>query len=608
MVPPSPKRRLLGKILPVAAALAALAAPAVASAQQTTFYLDRLQMAGAPDDGVGVWRPQMSDSARIYGQLGFGYSLNPFRVENYVDKIDQSAIMEKENGAPVRTQLTTYVSAGAEFLSRFGFQVSFPLAVYQEGGSMYSDAAQVRLKVNQASVVPMDLRLDARAVVFRTEDKAFKLGAIASLWAPIGNKYSFGGDTTTTGMLGLAAEYDAHVVAAAVNVGYHFRPKTKINELTIADELVFGAGIFSPLLDDRLRVGAEVTGSIGIGENTTGDVDNTPIEARLQGRYKLDEDGQLYVSLAAGPRVTAGYAPDFRAVAAFGGWFNLFDTKPKSPGFQYVIPGDADKDKIPDDIDMCPNDKEDNKGPNQDDGCPEMLNDVDSDGIPDAQDACVHEPGVKDPDPAKNGCPEFIRRTTASNEITVLKKVPFAFDRADLLPDAFPILNEVVRLLKVNPEIELVRIEGHTDDFGSHKYNDDLSQNRAESVMRYMVERGIAPDHLEAKGFGKRRPLVANDTAEGREKNRRVEFHIVKTKDAKAVTPPAPAGDTPAKTPDKPASDKPAPDKPAPDSSGAAPTPGKPAPTTSMTPPKPAPAPTPTTTGTTPPKPATPPK
>lgn len=573
MVPRSRRLRPLGKIAAFAAFLGALAAPSLASAQQPTFYLDRLQMAGAPDDGVGVWRPQMGTYTRFYGQLGFGYSLNPFRVENYIDKIDQSAIMEKENGAPVRTQVTTYLNAGVEILNRFAFQLAFPLTVFQDGGSMYSDTAQVRLKVNQATVVPMDLRLDGRVILFRTDENAFKLGAIATLWAPVGNRYSFGGDTSTTGMLGLAAEYDARVVAATLNVGYHFRPKAKINELTIADELVFGAGVFAPLLDERLRVGAEVTGSIGMTEGTAGDVDNTPIEARLQGRYKLDEDGQLYVSLAAGPRLSSGYAPDFRAVAAFGGWFNLFDTKPKPRDFQYVIPGDADKDKIPDDIDMCPNDKEDSKGANQDDGCPEMLNDVDSDGIPDAQDACVHEPGVKNPDPAKNGCPEFIRRTTASNEITVLKKVPFAFDRADLLPDAFPVLNEVVRLLKVNPEIELVRIEGHTDDFGSHKYNDDLSQNRAESVMRYMIERGIGAEHLEAKGFGKRRPLVANDNAENREKNRRVEFHIVKTKGSPAVAPPSDTPVTPA--PDK---DKPSPDKPSPDKDKPASDKGKPAP------------------------------
>lgn len=602
MVRPAPQRR--PRLVPLLALLGTLAAPTVASAQQTTFYLDRLQMAGAPDDGVGIWRPQMGERTRFYGQLGLGYSLNPFRVESYVDTIDQSAIVEKQNGTPVSAQLTTYVNAGIEILDRFAFQVSFPLAVYQANSSLFNKDAQIEVRVDGQTVVPMDMRVDGRVIFFRNEARTLKLGASASLWAPTGNELSFGGDRTATGALGVAGEYDAGVVAVALNAGYHFRPATTLNELNIRDELTFGAGVFVPLLDERLRLGAEVLGSVGLDDATRGDVDNTPLEWRLGGRATLGEARQIYVDLSAGTRMSAGYAPDFRGVAALGGWFNLFDTKPKNKDFQYVIPGDADKDKLPDDIDMCPNDKEDGKGPNADDGCPELLNDADSDGIPDTQDACPHEPGPKNDDPAKNGCPEFISRLKDSNEITVLKKVPFAFDHADLLPEAFPILNEVVRLLKVNPEIEVVRIEGHTDDYGSHKYNDDLSQDRADSVMKYMIERGIPAEHLEAKGLGKRRPLVPNDTPEGREKNRRVEFHIVKTKGSPAVpatppdgaTPPngatpPPAGATPPASAPSPTPDKPAPDKPAPDKPAPGPAKPAPAPTPAPTPAKPAPAP-----------------
>lgn len=533
MTPRATRRRLFRRAAPLLAVLSALSASKAALAQNSTFYLDRLQVAGAPDDGVGVWRPQMGQKTRFYGQLGLGYSLNPFRVENYVDTLDQAPIVQnaQKNGNPITMQLTTYLNAGVEILDRFAFQVSFPLAVYQAGGSLNNSEAEIQTGVNVTqTVVPMDLRFDGRVIIFRNESRSFKLGGIATLWAPTGNEYSFGGDTSVTGALGLAAEYDARFMAVTLNAGYHFRPNAQINEFHLADELTFGAGVFVPLLDERLRLGAEFLGSVGIRDNTTGDVDNTPLEWRVEGRGALGEDRNLWVGLSAGTRASAGYAPDLRVVAAFGGWFNLFNTKAKSPDFVYVIPGDADKDKLPDDIDMCPNDKEDGKGPNADDGCPELLNDSDSDGIPDAQDACPHEPGVKDPDPKKNGCPEFIRRKKDSDQIEVLKEVQFAFDRADLLTTAFPILNEVVRLLNVNPEIELVRIEGHTDDYGSHKYNDELSQDRADSVMRYLVQRGIAADRLEAKGFGKRRPLVENDTPEGRAKNRRVEFHIVRSK------------------------------------------------------------------------------
>lgn len=523
-------RRLLC-LLPVSVVLAVLAAPSVASAQRATFYLDRLQMAGAPDDGIGVWRPHLGERTRFYGQLGLGLSLSPYRVENYIDTIDQAPIVEEQNGHPVEMQLVTYANAGVEILERFSFQLSFPMAVYQSVNSLVNEDARIREEVNVQEITPMDLRLDGRLVFYRNDSKSLKLGAIAALWFPTGNEYTFGGDTTITGSLGLAAEWDAGLFAVALNVGYHFRPATQLNEFKLGDELKYGLGAWVPFGDGQFRVGAEVTGSMGITNGTLGDVDNVPMEARLEGRMGLGKDpSQGWIGIAAGPRITAGYAPDFRALAVFGGWFPVTDTKPKQRDFVYVIPADTDKDRLPDDIDMCPAAPEDGKGSNPDDGCPETLNDADSDGVLDAEDACPHEPGPRSEDPAKNGCPEFIRRGKDSDLIEVLQEVEFAFDRADLLPRAFPILNEVVRLLRVNPDIELVRIEGHTDDVGTDKYNDELSQSRANSVMRYLTTRGIVPERLAAEGVGKRRPLEQGTTAAARQKNRRVEFHIVKQK------------------------------------------------------------------------------
>jgi outer membrane protein OmpA-like peptidoglycan-associated protein len=160
------------------------------------------------------------------------------------------------------------------------------------------------------------------------------------------------------------------------------------------------------------------------------------------------------------------------------------------------------------------------------DGCPE--DDADTDGVPDAVDKCPKEPGqaVKE-DPTKNGCPYYIRRITGSAEIQILKQVEFEFDRWTILPRSFPILDEVVRLLKANPEIKLVSIEGHTDNTGRTEYNQKLSQNRAYSVRLYLINRGVEAARLTSKGFGSSRPLADNATKEGQQRNRRVEFHIV---------------------------------------------------------------------------------
>src|SRR5262249_22169998 len=116
--------------------------------------------------------------------------------------------------------------------------------------------------------------------------------------------------------------------------------------------------------------------------------------------------------------------------------------------------------------------------------------DTDGDGIPDEVDACPLEPGEMSSDPEKIGCPRFIRRVKGSNEIEVLKRIEFEFDRSVIKPVSYPILDEVVSLLKANPTIKHVVIEGHTDNQGTAEYNQKLSEERANSVMTYLVDKG----------------------------------------------------------------------------------------------------------------------
>ena len=358
------------------------------------------------------------------------------------------------------------------------------------------------------------------------------------------------------------------------------RPGATINDFHVGSELRYGVGAFVPLRDGQLRLGGEFYGSIPTDQTgPTGPGANVPLEWMAEGRYWFDPNKQLYAGFGGGTRLTAGYAPDFRLVAVVGYSFGVGDTDPPSPSKRWKAErvaeqaADRDHDKIPDDIDLCPDDPEDGKPPNPDDGCPAALDrdgdgipdaedacpdvkgvrtedmktngcpaDTDGDGIPDAQDACPREPGEPDPDPTKNGCPRFIRRVKGSSEIQILKVIEFATGKADILPRSFPILDEVVRLLKVNPEITHLEVEGHTDNRGSDQLNEKLSNDRAHSVMKYIVEHGIAAGRLTAQGFGPRRPIDDNNTAEGRQKNRRVEFHIKNQEAASAPASPAPAG------------------------------------------------------------------
>ena len=123
---------------------------------------------------------------------------------------------------------------------------------------------------------------------------------------------------------------------------------------------------------------------------------------------------------------------------------------------------------------------------------------------------------------------------TPSN-IAITDKVQFETGKADLKPVSLPLLDEVVGVMKSNPQIEIVEIGGHTDSTGAADFNRTLSQQRAESVMRYITSKGIKKDRLTAKGFGPDVPVADNESDVGREANRRVEFAIIKQGPKKTV-------------------------------------------------------------------------
>ncbi len=108
----------------------------------------------------------------------------------------------------------------------------------------------------------------------------------------------------------------------------------------------------------------------------------------------------------------------------------------------------------------------------------------------------------------------------------VLENIYFETGKAALKPESFEQLNQVIKLLQSNETIRL-EISGHTDNTGSLRVNTRLSEDRAKAVVDYLVEKGIQQDRLEWKGYAFTQPIAPNDTAEGREKNRRVEFKVI---------------------------------------------------------------------------------
>lgn len=108
-----------------------------------------------------------------------------------------------------------------------------------------------------------------------------------------------------------------------------------------------------------------------------------------------------------------------------------------------------------------------------------------------------------------------------------LNEIYFDFDKATLRPESFPELGRVVELMENNPTLE-IEISGHTDDKGSDDYNLKLSQNRANAVKKYVVNKKISSSRIMAKGYGERQPEVSNDSDENRQINRRVQFTVLK--------------------------------------------------------------------------------
>ncbi|NOY67930.1 MAG: OmpA family protein [Deltaproteobacteria bacterium] len=166
---------------------------------------------------------------------------------------------------------------------------------------------------------------------------------------------------------------------------------------------------------------------------------------------------------------------------------------------------DSDKDGVSDYLDKCPGTPAGIKVDMY--GCP-IDGDTDGDGVPDSIDLCKNTPKGAKVD--VRGC-------------WTIGAVHFDFNKAQIKPTAYPELNNVVAVMKHNPELRII-IDGHTDIIGTAAYNMNLSRKRALSAMTYLLKKGISKNRLSTKGYGFSRPIATNETEDGRAKNRRVEF------------------------------------------------------------------------------------
>ncbi len=193
---------------------------------------------------------------------------------------------------------------------------------------------------------------------------------------------------------------------------------------------------------------------------------------------------------------------------------------------------DNDADGVPDEQDECIDQPEIKNGYKDEDGCPDSVPDKDGDGIPDTTDKCPNVPeninGFEDEDGCPDKGPELVK--IGVDDIKILERVEFASGK-DVIEGtkSFAVLDAVASALKLHQEIFLVEVGGHTDNVGNAADNKTLSQKRADAVVKYLVGKGIQAQRLQAKGYGPDKPIADNKTRAGNQKNRRVEFVILKS-------------------------------------------------------------------------------
>jgi outer membrane protein OmpA-like peptidoglycan-associated protein len=564
--------RLDGTIHVAAMALGGLLAATITgvmatSAQAQTVNINHFRPAERARDGFAISRPDDQGHLKFGAQLHLEYANDPLVF------LGDTSDNDSEQYAVIQDQVVSHLTLSLGLWDRLVIYSGLPinLMMEEEDGS----------PVNADGFGLGDVYLGARLRLVGEHDDAGALALQVTGTFPTADLADddqlFSGDDSPMVHPELLMELRASGVRFTGNVGARVREARPLPGMVVDDELTYGLGVTIPIVKDRLDVMGEAWGSTALNGDF-GERANSPLEAL--GGLKYYSAGGFTVGAAGGAGILGGYgAPDFRMMAMVGMGEPLKE-EPKE-----AAPADRDGDGILDDSDQCPDDPEDQDGHEDQDGCPDPDNDKDGvldvgdgcplqaedmdgfededgcpdpdndqDGALDGDDSCPTEAEDKDgfededgcPDPDNDqdgvldaedkcptapgnaedqGCPKSVRM--GDGQIIILERVEFATGKDRILKKSHPLLQEVYNTLKVNPQIKRIRIEGHTDDKGSDKTNLKLSQRRARSVMTWMVQAGADPSRIEAYGCGESRPIDTNKTKDGRQANRRVEFHII---------------------------------------------------------------------------------
>ncbi|WP_328700980.1 OmpA family protein [Corallococcus silvisoli] len=580
------RRSLVGRALTVAVAVAVgltLGAATRAEAQASVSQAIDVQQY---KPGPGAYDVLGLNSARVAPHLTWnvGASLNySHQPLNFYDPREDTFVYRI-----VARQVSLDLMGAVSLFDRLEVGLVLPLTVT---GSEPAAAVSEQFASGVGKTGLGDLRVVPKLALL--SEGALNLAVLAPFTLPTGGADHFLGASGLTFQPRVAGEWATPSLRLLANVGINLRKTEQLRNLRVGNELAFGVGAEVPITQalsaqatlkgamglkeaDTEEIPLEVLGAVkyrfaqgfaanvGAGPGLTRGY-GTPTFRVLAGLTYTPGGTKAPVAAAPpcalGPEDFDGFQDDDgcldpdddndgipdvndicptepETVNGYRDEDGCPDTLPESmtangappaPLALAPAPADMDGDGIPDTEDRCPMVAEDLDGFEDEDGCPDPDND--QDGIPDDKDLCPLEAevinGVKDED----GCPDQgeSKVRLESSRIVILDKVYFATNKDVILPKSFGLLAQVASILRTHPELERVRVEGHTDSQGDDAKNLDLSQRRANHVRDWLMKSGIAGQRLEAVGHGETKPVDTNATAAGRENNRRVEFNIVKT-------------------------------------------------------------------------------
>lgn len=534
---------------------------------EPTLPLDRFEPA-PPGDRLLV-TPDPGVAGRLAPAVGaqLVYAEEPLRIA------DGSGV--DEGVSLVDYQLTLHVAGSLALRDRLLIDFDLPAVVAQDGDSAGRLPAAERAALG-------DVRVGVRAALLRQAGARPGAAAALTAWLPTGNEEDYAGSTAgryslavaVGGVHGpwtwgssLAARYqqtpaaydrarDSDLLATAglawsagwlsigpeafgstivtYDDGWFRDPSTHLEalgvararhrgfEITVAGGPGFGVGIGTPTYRLVFGVGYAPPGSReAAGELVAASAPGSAapaVQAAPAAAPPLAPVGSAAVAVPESPAAVPPPASTRVAGTAPAA------PPPAAPSAAAAPPRrqDGDGDGIFDADDRCPGAAGPASGDLARHGCPR---DADGDGILDLDDACPRERGVAAPNPEAHGCPTSVR--IVGSAVVISARIAFETGSDRLAPESSEGLSEVAALLQAHPEIVRLAADGHTDDVGLEATNLALSRRRAIAVVRWLVDHGVDERRLVARGFGPRRPLIDEPTAEARSQNRRVEFQIL---------------------------------------------------------------------------------